>query len=294
MALEQNFITLNGDRIAYYTAGNPKNPACLFIHGWSSYHGIWHNTIKAMSDDYFCVTLDLLGFGESDKPRDGDYSIIMQGKRLLSIADTLDIAEFCLIGHSMGGQIALCIASMLAPQRVIKLIDIAGVVAASGAPPIERVYPLGRINYYIPVAMPLLRWVSQVEWLAERLYSLLFYDHSVLPFDYWAEDRRMMFQHGAYVSIYKASTAIHELDLTDHLSQVVAPTLVIFGDNDRVVSLEDGYLAYERIPQVNLTLFNQCGHFPMYERAPSYLRTLRKFLHDDPITQDNYGTRNIV
>ena len=281
MIFQQDTITLNGDKIAYYTVGDPSNPPFLFVHGWSSYYGVWHNTIEALCDSYFCVALDLLGFGASDKPRQGDYSIQAQGRRILALADTLNIERFYLAGHSMGGQIALCIASMLAPERVIKLVDVAGVVAASGAPEIERAYTLGRINYYAPIAMPLMRWISECEWLARRLYGLLFHDWSAVPFETWTGDRQKIFQHGAHIGIYTASTAIHELDLTDRLSSIIAPTLVIFGDDDHMVPIKDGLLANERISQSNLMIINACGHFPMYEHTTNYLEAIRQFLEDE-------------
>ena len=132
-------IKLNNHQLTYTTAGRPDNPPLLMIHGWFSHRGVWQQTVEALKNDYYCVTVDLLGFGDSDKPADADYGINAQAERILCLADILGFDRFTLIGHSMGGQTALCIASMLAPERVSKLVNVAGVVSARLTPYIERV-----------------------------------------------------------------------------------------------------------------------------------------------------------
>src|SRR5688572_33414155 len=119
MQSELTFVCQN-DKLMYTTVGHPAAPPLLLVHGWLSYRGVWRQTMEAFKDSHYCVAIDLLGFGNSDKPAGGDYSIAAQGQRVLQLANALGLDRFALMGHSMGGQIALCVASMLAPARVLR------------------------------------------------------------------------------------------------------------------------------------------------------------------------------
>jgi 2-hydroxymuconate-semialdehyde hydrolase len=98
-------FTFDNHQLTYTTAGHADAPPLLLIHGWLSYRGVWQQTMEAFKDSHYCVAIDLLGFGNSDKPADADYSIAAQGQRVLQLANALGIDRFTLMGHSMGGQI---------------------------------------------------------------------------------------------------------------------------------------------------------------------------------------------
>ncbi|MEQ8675079.1 MAG: alpha/beta hydrolase [Aggregatilineales bacterium] len=278
MNLTRHTLNVQDDQIVYFTAGLPQNPAVVLVHGWSSYHGLWQSTIDVLSEHYFCIVPDLLGFGESDKPRTGDYSMEAQGRRVLAVIDALDIQHFHLVGHSMGGKVALCIASVLAPERVLTLIDVAGLVRERAGHDIERLFPLARVNFYLPVAMPLMRVLAKKRWTARYIFDVMFYDMSAVPYDAWREDRRVFFQKGASAGIFLAARALHEADFTPQLCHICAPTLVIFGKQDRMVPPADGLVACSEIHDVRLVEFEHCGHFPMYECPDQYLETVQNFL----------------
>jgi pimeloyl-ACP methyl ester carboxylesterase len=273
-------ITCDGHKLVYTTAGQPDAPALVMIHGWTSYHGVWQKTIEAFEDSHYCVAMDLLGFGDSDKPKDGDYSIETQGRRVLHLADTLEIGAFTLIGHSMGGQITLCIASMLAPDRVAKLISVSGVVAARLTPVAEREgFRDMRLGKLLPFYYAFGHWaVRKPSGARSSSFRNWFYDMDAIPYTDWEIDRRMTLQTDARFSNSEALTAIYSLDLTEHLSKITCPTLVIFGQQDAIVPVNDGHLVEQHVPDSHLVLIDRCGHFPMYERTQQYLDTVRAFL----------------
>lgn len=269
----------HGHRLTYTTAGSPGAPPLLLVHGWFSHRGVWRQTVEAFQDDYYCVALDLLGFGASDKPAEAEYSIEAQGRRVLYLADALGLERFALAGHSMGGQVALYLAAMLAPERVTHLVDVAGVVAACLTPRVERrIYPLVAWGKAYPWLYALPRWLTRYRRYAYQYFRAWFYEMEAVPFDEWALDRRMALQPGIQVPAYKAGQAIHDLDLTDHLAHIAAPTLVIFGRQDGTVPLSDGHLVEQHVPNSRLVLLDHCGHFPMYEQTEQYLTALRAFL----------------
>ncbi len=136
--MQEHTFTHEGHTLRYALAGSPEKPPILMIHGYDSSHHVWRTTVPTLETDMYCVAIDLLGHGDSSIDRNGDYSIEAQGRRVLALADKLGLDRFSLIGHSMGGQTALCIASMLAPGRVDKVVDVSGVVSARLTAFVER------------------------------------------------------------------------------------------------------------------------------------------------------------
>lgn len=272
-------ISRNGHKLTYTLTGRPGAAPLLMVHGWLSYRGVWQQTIEALGDHYYCLALDLLGFGESDKPADADYSIQAQGQRVLELADCLGWDRFTLVGHSMGGQIALCIASTLAPERVTQLVNVAGVVSGRLTPTIERVnYRFIALGAVFPGIYTLWRRLSRYDWFTYSTFKTWFYRMESLPLDRWAQDRYMAFQPGIQIPAYKAGQAIHNLDLTPYLERIKAPVLTIFGRQDGVVPVSDGYLVEQHVPHSELALIDECGHFPMYEKPREYLQALHTLL----------------
>lgn len=269
----------DGHRIVYATSGCPDAPPLLMIHGWFSHRGVWRRTVDAFEDSHYCVTADLLGFGDSDKPQDGDYGIKAQAQRILHLADAIGLDTFTLLGHSMGGQISLCIASLLAPQRVNKLSVVSGVVTAQLSPLVERlIYREVTLGAGLPCLYAFVRWLSRYRWCSYFHFRSWFYRMDALPFDDWEVDRRMALQPGIHIPAYKAGQAIHGLNLTAHLTRIAAPTLAIFGRQDGTVPVSDGYLIQQYVPDSRLVLIDECGHFAMYEQPNQYLNALRAFL----------------
>jgi pimeloyl-ACP methyl ester carboxylesterase len=277
-------ITLDGHTVTYTTAGQPAAPPVMFVHGWMSHRGVWRQTLEALQATHRCVAVDLLGFGDSDKPGTADYGIEAQGNRILQLADTLGWEQFTLIGHSMGGQIALCLAALLAPQRITRLISVAGVVAARLCPYVEKVtckwIALSKTFPQMSTVMRRLSRYRRITCSEFSGYRPWFYRMDALPFEAWAIDREMAFQPHGQQAAYRAGQAIHALDLTSALGQITAPTLAIFGQQDAVVPVSDGYLVQERVSHSRLVLIDECGHFPMYEKPQSYLEAVQTFLID--------------
>ena len=123
--MKDNTIQVDRYQLSYTTAGRDNSPPLILIHGWMSHRDVWAGTMKVLKFSHRCIAIDLLGFGDSPKPEDSDYSIPAQARRVLELADALELEDFALIGHSMGAQIALYLAAKRAPQRVDKVISVA-------------------------------------------------------------------------------------------------------------------------------------------------------------------------
>lgn len=115
-------VTVDGVRIACWEQGR-GDPPLLFVHGWCCDHTYWAPQVAALSRDHRTVTLDLAGYGASDRP-DRSYEMQRYAAELLGLAQALGLGRPVVVGHSMGGLIAF-LAAAAAPERVrgIVLID---------------------------------------------------------------------------------------------------------------------------------------------------------------------------
>jgi pimeloyl-ACP methyl ester carboxylesterase len=273
---------LQGQHLVYSTCGDPQAPPLVMLHGWLSHRGIWQNIMQSLEKDHYCIAVDLLGFGDSDKPATVDYSIRGHAQRVLNLLDTLQLGSFSVMGHSMGGQIGLYMASQLCPERIDRLVNVSGMVTGRLTPYAEMVmYNLVALGRYFPPAYHVMRWLSSSRQLCCSKASTFrpwFYDMQSMPFEAWDIDRKMASQPGMHVSAYRSGQAIHSADLTEYLGAIRARTLTIFGQQDAIVPVSEGWLVKEHLPNSHLVLFSDCGHFPMYEKPAQYMDTLKAFL----------------
>lgn len=271
----EKIFKIKGQQVVATLAGDPNNPPVFLIHGWGSQRGVWQQTIPVLQEKYYCIAVDLLGFGGSDKPGDVDYSIAMQGARIVFIADTLGFKNFSLIGHSMGGQIAMYIATMLAPDRVEKLASIGGVVTGQLSERVQKVvFPLVKLGRKWPWLYNISRsWVNfrpYVNWL----FRPWFFDMNCMPLKTWEVDRLAILNPVGAIPLDESRKALSAVDLTKYLHKVKAKTVVVSGEDDGTVPKVQSELAADLIPNSNLALIKKCGHFPMYEKTKNYLKAL--------------------
>jgi len=278
-AINNDSIEIDGYCIAYTMTGSPSNMPIILVHGLMSHRGVWARTAEALKEDFFCIAPDLLGFGDSDKPKDGDYSIAKQAERILKVADHFGFDNFIIIGHSMGGQIATYLAATLAPQCVSKLVSVDGVVTGKLS---ERVQNITRRMTAIAQRIPSLYDLSWIlsKWkpYSYRAFQSWFYKIKELPFDSWEADRYHASNSGIALSTTRAWDSLNAADLTSMLKNITVPTLVIFGNQDETVPVAQAHLFKERLADAQLVVIDECGHFPMYEKFEEYMKPISEFL----------------
>jgi pimeloyl-ACP methyl ester carboxylesterase len=266
---------LEGHQMIATISGDPANPPVFLIHGWTLQRGIWESTIRALEGKYYCIAPDLLGHGASDKPANADYSLEAHAQRIFKLADQLGFSRFSIIGHSMGGQMALYIACNLAPQRVEKVVSVSGVVTGQLSNNVEkmnvRIIQLGR--KWLPlydIARSFLNFRPFVNWS----FRSWFYDPKSVPFTTWEADRMAVTNRACAISYDETLKSLHTINLVKYLHKIKGPVLLIHGENDGVVPVEQAILAQDTIPNHQLALIKKCGHFPMYEKPGHYLKAL--------------------
>lgn len=274
-----SIIEIDDERLACTTLGDPSNEPILFVHGLMSHRGIWMRTMQHLQEHFYCIAVDLLGFGESDKPMGGDYSIQAQSDRVLQIANHFNLQKFSLVGHSMGVQISLYLASELAPERVKQLVSVGGVSTGTLS---KRATNLNmRLVEWARNAPWLYRLVlslSRSPWLAQWGFKIWYFEPASIPPEAWQVDREKALNPLGAMPSYLAWKSLSQTNLRAHLPKVKAHTLVIHGLQDGTSPIVNATLVKSRVPDAKLILIDECGHFPMYEQFDTYIHYLEEFL----------------
>lgn len=274
-----NLAMIDGYRMVFKTAGNPQNPAIMFIHGWLGDHHIWDTTIPYFKDTHFCIAPDLIGQGGSDIPPDADYSIPAQARRILALADHLNISKMAVVGHSMGGQISGAIAGHITPERVTAYVSVDGVVTGKVTTGVRIRIPLFQIGQYVPLLYSISKVFVQLKPIAYLVHGrLLFYDTWALSPNVWRSGQRTFYSARTARTNMPLLNALRDYDLTPHLGSITAPVLAITGDHDRVIDPEEAKYLAEHAPNAQLAIIENCGHQPMFEAWEQYHKVLKDFL----------------
>ncbi len=273
---EKQYFTHQNQRIAYLRRGDSSLPVVICVHGWLSNGGIWDHTMNALRDRWQFAAIDLLGHGHSDKPADGDYSIAAQAARVIALADHLGADKFTVLGHSMGGQIALYLAIHY-PDRIARVIDVAGVAAGLLSAYIRWIIqPVFTVGARFPSIWHFSRFATRFP-----LYRAIF-DYPIFH-HFWnvpmmGESRELALIPGIEIPAYRDLVEIPRANLTGDLARIRVPVLIVFGRHDRTVPLVNGEIAHEQIPGSRFVILEDCGHDPMDEQPARYLEALEAFL----------------
>ena len=116
--LSKKNVKVKGLKLSYMCQGSGE--PVLLIHGITTYSFIWRKMLPAMSEIFYCIAIDLLGCGDSDKPMWADYSVSAQADLLEELLDELRIESFHLVAHDIGGAIAQIMA-VRRPERIMTM-----------------------------------------------------------------------------------------------------------------------------------------------------------------------------
>lgn len=267
------FTEVDGARVHYQEAGRSDAPAMILIHGFAASNHVWSNVFLELADAGFrAIAPDLLGYGYSAKPRDLDYTIVRQAQMLLNFLDQLGIDRAIFVGSSYGGAIAATIA-LDRPTLVEKLILIG---AVTNNKPTR--YLLMRL-FGSPIIGDILSPLVVGSRRLLRLRMKRVYDRHAWELD----ERRVDARHlplrtaGAHRAIIRTVRRWDADRVSREAHLITAPTLLIWGDKDRDVPLQDGKHLHREIPNSRLVVFRECGHLPHEEYPQAFTRVVSEF-----------------
>jgi pimeloyl-ACP methyl ester carboxylesterase len=275
--LQRRELRLHGHPVAYHAAGS--GPVVLLIHGITSSADAWEAVIPALAEEHTVIAPDLLGHGGSAKPR-GDYSLGAYASGLRDVLSALGHARATVVGHSMGGGIAMQLAYQF-PERVerLALVSSGGLGREVGLP--LRAATLPGAEWVLPlltrrgprdvlgVASGLLRRAGLRTRADERGTARGLASLSD------AEARRA-FLHTARSVLDPSGQRVSATDRL-YLAEGM-PTLIVWGERDPTIPATHGIAAHAAIPHSRLELFPDAGHYPFDEDPERFAAVVSDFV----------------
>ena len=262
----------------YLTAG--AGPPLVLLHGDGESAFDWTWTMPALARTHRVYAPDLPGSGGTGKPA-ADYSPVFLERFAGAFLDALGVERAAVVGSSLGGLVALRLA-LSAPTRVTELV----LVGSSG---LGRAVTPALVSLTAPGYGDLaIAWAGTPPGATQRALfraGLLFARPGRVPSAWISEQRRLARLPGFLASQLAALRA--ELDpfgqrqrevLLDRLPKLEMPTLVVWGERDRVLPASQARDAYARLQKGSLELLPNCGHLPHVERPDLFLAALGPFL----------------
>lgn len=266
-------VPINALKTAYYTAGTGERDV-LLLHGWASSGRMWLRTLWSLRRYYRMWAPDLPGFGDSQAPALDWCSVERYTDHLIALCDTLGIRPYAVIGHSLGGRLALDLARRY-PDYTERVITVSPTVT-------------GKLGFSLDLFLlgPLGRALKDV---TRHVWPLA---TATVMSQYWAPrylgseavqrttaDLRRSSWEGAIGSL----RAMVRDDYSTHLPAIEHPTLIMCGERDYTVPPSDSRLAARLLPNARLMMLKRVHHQPTDECPDQFVSALHSFLTEEVI-----------
>jgi len=283
--MEKIKLIHNSYSINIYHRQGQTNEKLVFLHGGGLDNAMlsWKEVIEAMGNQYDIYAIDLLGYGESDKP-DIVYSIPMNMALLYDVLRQLNIEKTHLVGLSMGGAISIGF-SLKFPEKVNKLVlvDAMGFSDRVGFYAFSRWFVNSKFNaksygwmgknkkrVKFMIAATLIGDKNKIsDELVSTIYHLINEPNCNLA---WASFQR-----------YELGKKKLTTDLRTHLNELKMPVLIVNGEKDTSVPVESAITASKVIKNSQLYIMRGCKHWAQKERPNEFAQTLEAFLRNDNV-----------
>jgi pimeloyl-ACP methyl ester carboxylesterase len=256
--IESKSIKVNGLDVRYYTAG--QGEPLVVIHGGGGDARTWWKNIAELAVKYMVYAPDLPGFGGS-QPLGGNYYIHELAEFVDKFAASLGLEKFHLVGHSLGGGIALDY-TLKSPDRVKKLVLISSLCLGREISFWVRLCSIPAIiNSLGTITMGVLRGVK---WVVKQLNPVEF----IMPLT------RASILVGENMTTFKQQSLV----LEHRLAEVAVPTLLVWGGRDPIVPVRQAYAAARVIPDCQVKVFAKRGHNVHRDELKQFSNVLTGFL----------------
>lgn len=275
---DSHFLEINGQKVHYKIDGSGE-PVMVLLHGFASNVDSWRKVMQPLSEIGTVTAYDRTGFGLSERPEYGSwkgenpYSTDAQANLLIGLMDALNIKKAYLVGNSAGGTLAVYTA-LLYPQRVQALVLVDAAIYIGGGIP-DWIKPLLRTPQMRRLGpLPSQNLASR----GDQLIETAWHDPSKISDQTLEDYRRPLKIKGWDKALWEFTLASTSLDLPQKLSLINAPTLVLTGDDDRIVPTEQSVRLAQELPDARLMVIQDCGHVPQEECPEEFLRAVTYFI----------------
>lgn len=290
------FRTIHGYRRAFRVAGS--GPALLLIHGVGDHSTAWEPVHAKLAQRFTVIAPDLLGHGESDKPR-ADYSLSAFANGMRDLLAVLDIDRVTIVGHSFGGGVAMQFAYQY-PQLVERIVLVSSGGVAKDVSPALRFAALPiageALNMLrLPGALPATRLVARA--VGTLLGSAQFGRDAadlVRQFEAFQKPGAVSAFARTLRSVVDGRGQFVTMMDRSYLAQHI-PMQVIWGADDPVLPVRHARLAHSAMPGSRLEILERSGHIPFRDHPDRFVEIVERFLDSTrPAEYDHDLVRSLL
>jgi pimeloyl-ACP methyl ester carboxylesterase len=286
LAGEVHEVTLHGHTVSYRIAG--EGPLVGLIHGITETQEVWREVIPRLAERYTVIAADLLGHGQSAKPR-GDYSLGAYASGLRDLMGALGFERGTVVGRSLGGGIALQFAYQF-PEYTERLALVSSGGLGREVHPLLRAASMPGSELVLPWIVP--RWAVRAGEAVGRAFERVGLgagpDLAEMGRGYASlvdAGAREAFIHTLRAVVDPGGQGVSALDrlyLAEHL-----PTLIVWGTEDGIIPVEHGRIAHDLMPGSRLVELEGAGHWPQLDMPERFTDALVDFIEStDPFAFD--------
>lgn len=268
------FVEIDGMQVHYRVEGS--GTPIVLIHGTASSLHTWDDWTEELVKKYKVIRMDLPAFGLTGKNYNGDYSISNYTKFLHTFLSKMDLEEYYLVGNSLGGNIAWNFAADY-PELVKKLV----LIDASGLPtnkPQPWIFKMAKI----PILSSLFLYMTP-RIIIKNNIEQVYYDDSKIKDELITRYHEMTLREGnrrAFIDRAKSDFKFDEKVMLYKLKSIKTETLLLWGENDLWIPLDNGIRMDSIMENSNLQILKNSGHVPMEENSKESLEILEAFLEE--------------
>jgi pimeloyl-ACP methyl ester carboxylesterase len=275
--IREEALDLHGHCVSYRISG--EGPPIMLIHGVAGSSQQWEPVMRLLARDFTVLAPDLLGHGRSAKPR-GDYSLGAYAAGLRDLTVALDIDCPTVVGHSLGGGIALQFAYQF-PERTSRLALVSSgglgrevhfLLRAATLPGSELVLPLISNDRVRDVGTAVSGFLGRLGLRAGPDIAEFARGYGTLA----DGDARRAFLHTLRAVIDPGGQRVNATDRL-YLAEDM-PSLIVWGRRDPIIPVSHAGTAHRGMPGSRLEVFDDAGHFPQLDEPDRFADALSEFI----------------
>ncbi len=271
-ARDTEYLELEGSWIRYNVIGG--GPPVLLVHGWLSSSRIWEQLAPRLAQRFTVYTLDLVGFGESDKPLSG-YGVRNGSRLLYAFCAHFGLTRTGVIGHDLGGAMAVKLAADH-PDIVGRLV-----LVATPADEDQIDLPTALWLATLPVVGPIFYTLGRTLGPLRKLWMRPFVADPADLTEEVVEDAGRSTPAAASQTLGISRREIARGRLARQARIIKTPMLLIAGEGDQIVDPQAVGVWGGSVDQAEVCLLDDCGHLPMIERTTEFNAQVLAFLTGD-------------
>lgn len=272
-------ISTEAGALRYYDTASDHDTTLLFLHGsgpgvtgWRNFRGV----LSTFAEHYRCLILEFPGFGVTDDF--GGHPMVTAQGVVQPFVDALGLDRVHIVGNSMGGGVGINFA-IRHPDRIGRLVTIGGIGTNTFSPgPSEGIRLLQEFTED-PTRQRLVDWLKSMVYDQSLVTDELIEERWKLATDpETLTSARRMYGKAAFSAMMAAMAAADRPMPWAVMHKVAAPTLLTWGRDDRVSPLDMALIPMRTIPNAELHVFPNCGHWAMIEAKAAFESTVLAFL----------------